>query len=89
MNDGSSFLVTTIAKEMGEVLSREPLASGEDFFLCGGDSVLAVTLVSRLAELYAVADEVGASRLRSALLMEVFDDASPAALAGVVEREAR
>jgi hypothetical protein len=88
MTDGPNDHVAIIAKEMGEVLSRRPLTSGEDFFLCGGDSVLAVTLVARLAERYAVTDEEGASRFRSALLMEVFDDASPAALAAVVEREA-
>jgi hypothetical protein len=88
MTDGSNALVATVATEMGEVLSRAPLAAGDDFFLCGGDSVLAVTLVARLAERYALADEEGASRFRSALLMEVFDDASPAALAAVVEREA-
>jgi Phosphopantetheine attachment site len=89
MTEGPTGLVTIIAKEMGDVLSRVPLDPGDDFFLCGGDSVLAVTLITRLAERYAVPDDKAADRFRSALLMEVFEDATPVALAAIVEREAQ
>lgn len=87
MGDNAPDLTSTISAVMGEVLSRDPLRSDDDFFLCGGDSLLAVQLIARLAERFGPGDEDAAERLRSSLLMAVFDEATPGTLASVVRAE--
>jgi hypothetical protein len=80
--------VPVIAEIMGRILGTEPLDADRDFFLSGGDSVRAVELVTGLVERFrgdSGADGgEDAERLGSALLLAVFDDASPKALAGVI-----
>ncbi|MEU8238949.1 acyl carrier protein [Actinoplanes missouriensis] len=75
---------TVIAEEMGRVLSGEPLDLHRDFFLAGGDSVRAVELITRLGERFSDGTEEDSARLCSALLLAVFEDATPEALAVVV-----
>lgn len=73
-----------IAQEMGRVLSGEPLDLHLDFFHAGGDSVRAVELITRLGERFSDGTEEAGERLCSALLLAVFEDATPEALAAVV-----
>ncbi|MEU1630924.1 acyl carrier protein [Streptomyces sp. NPDC020096] len=74
-----------IAQEMGHILSSDPPEGDRDFFLCGGDSVRAVELITRLVERYAGSTDDGGKRLGADLLLALFDDASPEALAAVVD----
>lgn len=85
MGDNAPDLTFTISTVMGEVLSRAPLGPHDDFFLCGGDSLLAVQLISRLSTRLGPGDEESAEQLRSTLLMAVFDEATPVALAAAVD----
>ena len=74
-----------VGRLMGDVLQRAPLGSRDDFFLCGGDSLGAVELISRLVERSGLAEDAG-DFLRSELLLTVFDNATPSALAAVVRQ---
>jgi len=78
-----------VAREMGDVLVRPPLAPTEDFFRCGGDSLRAVELISRLIARWHPSDGEPADHLRGALLLAMFDDATLEVLAEVIERHAR
>lgn len=80
-----SELAAVVGATMGSVLERHPLSPDEDFFDCGGDSLRAVDLIARLVA-QRTADAVTADRLRTALLLAVFDDATPRSLAAVLER---
>lgn len=82
MVNDSANLTSSIAAEMGDVLSRTALSAHDDFFLCGGDSLLAVKLIKRLTELFQLDDD--AEELRSELMIGIFDDATPAYLASIV-----
>ncbi|MCP2243455.1 Phosphopantetheine attachment site [Lentzea aerocolonigenes] len=84
MTHDTGELMSVVAHTMGDVLLRAPLAPTEDFFDCGGDSMRAVEVLSRLIERYGPAGEEAVERLRSELLTVIFDDASPAALASVI-----
>jgi hypothetical protein len=75
---------TVVATEMGQLLLRPPLEPTEDFFLSGGDSLRAVELISRLVERYET-DEQTADQLRATLLLTVFDQATPASLAEILD----
>ncbi|MFE2040287.1 sugar phosphate nucleotidyltransferase [Streptomyces sp. NPDC059477] len=77
-------LTSKIAQEMGAVLQCRPPGPADDFFLLGGDSLRAVELMTRLTEWFEPQDAAAADRLHAALLLAVFDDASPDALAEVV-----
>ncbi|MFD4831226.1 sugar phosphate nucleotidyltransferase [Streptomyces uncialis] len=77
-------LPSQIAQDMGTVLECRPLGPADDFFLLGGDSLRAVELIARLTERFEPDDAVAADRLHAELLLAVFDDASPDALADVV-----
>ncbi|MFE0424385.1 sugar phosphate nucleotidyltransferase [Streptomyces sp. NPDC058953] len=77
-------LPSQIARDMGTVLECRPLGPADDFFLLGGDSLRAVDLIARLTERFEPVDPEAADRLHAELLLAVFDDASPAALADVV-----
>lgn len=83
MGNDSANLTSSIAVEMGNVLSRTALSAHDDFFLSGGDSLLAVKLIKRLTELFQLDDD-GAGELRSELMIGIFDDATPAHLASIV-----
>jgi hypothetical protein len=83
LNDPTT-LRESIAWHMGEVLARPPLEPADDFFLCGGDSLLAVQLISRLIDSHRPAEQGAAEQLESALLMAVFDDATPDGLAKII-----
>lgn len=78
--------ISQIATEMGDLLLRPPLGPDEDFFLSGGDSLRAVELISRLVERFGT-DAESAERLHAALLLAVFDEATPAALAGILDAQ--
>ena len=83
-SDTSAPSVAQIGTEMGDLLMRPSLDPAEDFFLSGGDSLRAVELISRLVERYGIDDET-TSRLQAALLLAIFDEATPAALADVLD----
>jgi len=74
---------TAVATEMGRLLVRPPLEPSEDFFLSGGDSLRAVELISRLVARYETDERTG-DELRATLLLAVFDEATPASLAGIL-----
>jgi hypothetical protein len=76
-------LVAAIVDEMQNVLGARPMTATDDFFLCGGDSLLAVELVARLAD--RLVSSSAARQLRADLLTGVFDDATHNALAAIVE----
>ncbi|MFC5833567.1 acyl carrier protein [Nonomuraea insulae] len=72
-----------VATEMGDILACRPLLPDEDFFLCGGDSLRAVELISRLVARY----EPGSTEksvLGPALLLVIFDEATPESIAGLI-----
>lgn len=85
MNVVVNKIASTVGEVMGDILSRHPLSSDEDFFLSGGDSLRAVELISRLAERYSDGDGDRSDDLGSALLIAVFDDPTPLALSAVVQ----
>src|SRR5262245_49273132 len=69
---------------MGAVLGRPSLRSDEDFFACGGDSVRAMQVVTRLVQDSAPTGGVAADEIQAKLLMEIFDRPTPLALAAVL-----
>lgn len=79
-----SDLAAAVGATMGSVLQRQPLSPDEDFFDCGGDSLRAVELIARLVRQRAT-DAASVERLRTALLLAVFDDATPVSLAAVLD----
>lgn len=85
MDESCGEVVGTIAREMGEILLCPPLAPEADFFLMGGDSLRAVELVSRLCVCYGGLGSPSPEHpLAAALLLAVFDDATPQGLAAVI-----
>ncbi|MEC3976884.1 phosphopantetheine-binding protein [Amycolatopsis sp. H20-H5] len=78
-----SDLSTTIAEVMGSVLKRGPLASDEDFFEAGGDSLRAVEVLQRFVAETELPASVNSDELQAELLVSIFDEATPAALAAV------
>ena len=85
MDESRGEVVGTIAREMGEILLRPPLAPEADFFLMGGDSLRVVELVSRLCAWYGGPGSPAPEHpLAAALLLAVFDDATPEGLATVI-----
>ncbi len=87
MTSGNTALptfTTAVAIEMGQLLLRPPLEPTEDFFLSGGDSLRAVELISRLVARYE-SDEQTGDELRATLLLAVFDQATPASLAEILD----
>lgn len=88
MSDDATERESVIAGEMGDVLSRAPLGPGDDFLRCGGDSLQVVELVARLVDRFQPGRAETAAALRSDLLLAVFDDATPRALAAVVASSA-
>lgn len=82
-------IATTVAGEMTDILAGEPVAITDDFFLSGGDSLRAVELITRLTDRYQATRPEGDNPLGSALLVAVFDDATPQSLASVIERHLR
>jgi hypothetical protein len=89
MSDDVNGLGRIIAAEMGAVLVRAPLDPTDDFFVCGGDSLRAVELISRLSARFGPAGSEQAEDLQAALLLAVFDDPSPGFLAEVVAQHTR
>lgn len=87
MGNDSADITSSIASEMGDVLSRAALSEHDDFFLSGGDSLLAVKLIKRLTELFQLDDD-GAEEIRSELMIGIFDDATPAHLASIMAASA-
>lgn len=75
-------ITTVVSQKMGGILGETP-APDQDFFLSGGDSVRAVELITVLVERYEP-QTVDAEKLGAALLLAVFEDASPIALAEVI-----
>jgi hypothetical protein len=79
-------LALTIGKSMGYVLAGPPLAATDDFFRAGGDSGRAMQVVSELAVRYGPDDSASAERLHEELVLAMFDDGTPQALAIVIGR---
>ncbi|WP_176955451.1 acyl carrier protein [Sinosporangium album] len=86
MSDASNEVVEVVAREMGKILTAPPLGSSDDFFLCGGDSLRAVELISRITSRYQPVTSEGESALGSELLLAIFDEATPRGIAAIVER---
>ncbi|NUP16238.1 MAG: hypothetical protein HOZ81_09080 [Streptomyces sp.] len=82
-------IAATVAGEMTDILAGEPVAVTDDFFISGGDSLRAVELITRLTDRYRPAQGGEENVLGSALLVAIFDDATPQALAAVIERHRR
>ncbi|MGW3468731.1 hypothetical protein ACWDKQ_09705 [Saccharopolyspora sp. NPDC000995] len=78
---------TVIAREMGNILVRQPLGLMDDFFLAGGDSSRAVELITRLVERCALGDAEATDRLHAELTLAMFDNASPAAIAEAIAKQ--
>lgn len=89
MTNATSTLTFAVAEEMGEVLSRPRLDSADDFFVCGGDSLRAVELISRLAGRYAPGGDTASAALTAAMLTAVFEEPTPEGLATIIERHLR
>jgi acyl carrier protein len=66
-----------VARLFGELLGKAEVGPGDDFFECGGDSLLALQLVARLRDVFRVALPV----------RELFESSSVAGLAALVERQ--
>lgn len=81
MEQGSGHLCAAIGRVMGEVLVRAPLTAEENFFACGGDSLRAVEMLQRLALDESLDGRLGSPAVQALLLEEVFEDATPRALA--------
>jgi hypothetical protein len=79
-------LITIIGKSMGYVLALPPLAATDDFFGVGGDSHRAMEVLSELVVRYGPDDSARAERLHEELVLAMFDDSTPQALAVVFER---
>jgi hypothetical protein len=69
------------------VPSRTPLEPADDFFLHGGDSLVAVQLTSRLINSHRPPEQAATEQLESTLLMALFDDATPNGLAKIIEQQ--
>jgi Phosphopantetheine attachment site len=82
----TSALVTIIGKSMGYVLALPPLAPTDDFFGAGGDSGRAMQILSELVVRYGPDDSALAERLHEELVLAMFDDGTPQALAVVIGR---
>jgi acyl carrier protein len=74
-----------VAKTMGDLLDSAPPSTHDDFFLLGGDSLRAVTLISKLVERFEVTGSERAAELGSALVIGLFDGATPGNLALIIE----
>ena len=82
----SGNLITLIGKSMGCVLALPPLAASDDFFNAGGDSHRAMQVLSELVARYGPDDSALAERLHEELVLAMFDDSTPQALAVVFGR---
>ncbi|MFC7328618.1 acyl carrier protein [Marinactinospora rubrisoli] len=82
-------LVRQVAAEMGAVLGRPALAADEDFFDNGGDSYRAIEIITRLVARFGPQDEAAADAMQAELLMAIFDDSTPAAVAPLLRGERR
>ncbi|MFI5776812.1 phosphopantetheine-binding protein [Nocardia sp. NPDC051570] len=71
---------------MGYVLARPPLAATDDFFGAGGDSHRAMQVLSELVDRYGPQDSARAERMHEELVLAMFDDGTPHALAVVIGR---
>ncbi|MEH1166493.1 phosphopantetheine-binding protein [Micromonospora sp. CPCC 205539] len=76
-----------VGREMGSVLMRPPLADSDDFFLAGGDSLRAVALITQLVSRWHPTEGEEADRLRNALLLGIFENATPEYLADLIGAE--
>ena len=85
MLTGPDHVAAQVSQEMGALLAGRTVGMTEDFFLSGGDSVRAVELITRLSERFRRPGD-SADELGSALLLAVFDDATPTALASIIEQ---
>jgi acyl carrier protein len=79
-------IVSEVAKTMGDLLESAPLSAHDDFFLLGGDSLRAVDLISKLVERFEVPGSDRAAELSSALVIGLFDSATPRTLALIIEK---
>ncbi|WP_238011740.1 phosphopantetheine-binding protein [Dactylosporangium sp. AC04546] len=75
-----------VARTMGELLSAPPLEPADDFFIRGGDSLRAVELIARLSAAFPAPDGTPDENLGAALLLVLFEDATPQALGDAVTR---
>ncbi|RCV56543.1 acyl carrier protein [Marinitenerispora sediminis] len=82
-------LVREVATEMGEVLGRPALAEDEDFFDSGGDSYRAIEIITRLVARFGPKEETAAEGLQADLLLAIFDESTPAAVASLLQRQER
>ena len=85
--DHTGGISRVVGEEMGDILCRPPLAPADHFFDCGGDSLRAVDLVSRLTSRWRPGEGAAAERLSAILVTAIFDDPSPRHLAAVIEAE--
>ncbi|WP_433654919.1 sugar phosphate nucleotidyltransferase [Nocardia sp. CA-128927] len=76
-------LVAIIGRSMGHVLACPPLAATDDFFGLGGDSHRAMQVVAELVTTYGPDDSALAEKLHEELVLTMFDDSTPQALATV------
>jgi acyl carrier protein len=79
-------IVLTVAETMSDVLAASSFTVQDDFFLRGGDSLRAVELISRLTERFGSSADGQTAELGSALMVGVFDEATPASLASIIEQ---
>ncbi len=70
---------------MGDLLASTSLGADDDFFLRGGDSQRAIDLISTLMERFEV-PESDQAELSSALLIGLFDNATPESLTIIIEK---
>jgi hypothetical protein len=83
---GGSALVGVVGRSMGSVLEVAPLGATDDFFGAGGDSHRAMQVLSALVARYGPADVAESERLHEELVLAMFDDGTPQALAVVLGR---
>ncbi|MFC9434479.1 sugar phosphate nucleotidyltransferase [Nocardia sp. NPDC057030] len=76
-------LVAIIGRSMGNVLAGPSLAATDDFFALGGDSHRAMQVVAELVVKYGPDDAALAEKLHEELVLTMFDDSTPQALATV------
>jgi acyl carrier protein len=79
-------VVSEVAKTMGDLLESAPLSAHDDFFMLGGDSLRAVDLISKLVERFEATGGERAAKLSSALVIGLFDSATPGTLASIIEQ---
>jgi hypothetical protein len=75
-----------VAETMGDILALPPLGDQDDFFLYGGDSLRAVELISKLVERFGASHRDRPAELGSALVVGLFDNATPEALALIIDQ---